>query len=208
MPIHDWTRVEAGIFHAFHHGWLTDISRALNRGLPTDCYALPERIASEPGPEMPTLRVPGKAVVVRHTSGHRVIAVVEIVSPGNKNTTHGLRTFVAKAVEFLRAGIHLLILDLLPPGPRDPQGIHQAVWEGLMDESDFTLPADACLTFAAYIGGDCPQAFVEPWSVGAELPEMPLFLTPEVYVPVPLGTTYDSAWGNLPAYWRGVLGAS
>jgi hypothetical protein len=33
MPIHDWTRVEAGIFHHFHHGWIEDLSRALNRGL-------------------------------------------------------------------------------------------------------------------------------------------------------------------------------
>ena len=30
MPIHDWTRVDAGIFHAFHHDWITEIARALN----------------------------------------------------------------------------------------------------------------------------------------------------------------------------------
>ena len=42
MPIHDWTRVDAGIFHAFHHDWITEIARALNRGLlPADYYALP-----------------------------------------------------------------------------------------------------------------------------------------------------------------------
>lgn len=30
MPMHDWTRVAAGIFHAFHHDWITesDPSRA------------------------------------------------------------------------------------------------------------------------------------------------------------------------------------
>ena len=33
MPIHDWTRVEAGIFHAFHHDWVTELARALNRGV-------------------------------------------------------------------------------------------------------------------------------------------------------------------------------
>src|SRR3954447_8617745 len=42
MPIHDWTRVDAGIFHAFHHGWIEELSRRLNRGLlPEDYYALP-----------------------------------------------------------------------------------------------------------------------------------------------------------------------
>ena len=46
MPIHDWTRVDAGIFHHFHHGWIEDLSRALNRGLlPPDHYALAEQIA-------------------------------------------------------------------------------------------------------------------------------------------------------------------
>jgi hypothetical protein len=34
---------------------------------------------------------------------------------------------------------------------------------------------------------------------------MPLFLTPEVYVPVPLEPTYQSAWDAVPTYWRGVL---
>src|SRR5947208_15045703 len=59
MPIHDWTRVDAGIFHAFHHDWITDIARALNRGLlPEDYYALPEQIAGGLGPDVITLRVP------------------------------------------------------------------------------------------------------------------------------------------------------
>ncbi len=46
MPIHDWTRVGAGVFHAFHHDWITELSRALNHGLlPLEYYALPEQIA-------------------------------------------------------------------------------------------------------------------------------------------------------------------
>jgi hypothetical protein len=243
MPIHDWTRVDAGVFHAFHHDWITDIARALNRGLlPADYYALPEQIAGGLGPDVLTLRLPGngpspapvpsggiavaevppqvryhvrseenryaakaKAVVIRHTSNHRVIAMAEIVSPGNKNNRHGLRAFVKKAVEALRAGIHLLIVDLLPPGVRDPQGIHQAIWEDLMGESDFMLPADAPLTVVAYVGGDCPEALIEPRPVGGLLPEMPLFLTPEVYVRVPLEATYQSTWEGLPAFWRHAL---
>jgi hypothetical protein len=60
MPIHDWTRVDAGIFHAFHHDWITEISRALNRGLlPAAYYALPEQLAGGLGPDVLTLRRPG-----------------------------------------------------------------------------------------------------------------------------------------------------
>src|SRR5262245_62169594 len=44
MPIHNWTRVDAGLFHAFHHNWITSLSAALNDGvLPPDYYALPEQ---------------------------------------------------------------------------------------------------------------------------------------------------------------------
>jgi hypothetical protein len=46
MPIHDWTRVDAGIFHHFHLEWIGEISRVLNRGLlPPDHYALAKQIA-------------------------------------------------------------------------------------------------------------------------------------------------------------------
>src|SRR5947209_6192782 len=57
MPMHDWTRVEAGIFHAFHHRWISAISDVLNTGLlPGDYYALPEQQAAGFGPEVLTLQ--------------------------------------------------------------------------------------------------------------------------------------------------------
>jgi len=67
------------------------------------------------------------------------------------------------------------------------------------------LPPDRRLTLAAYIGGPCPEAFVEPATVGAALPQMPLFLTPDEYILVPLEATYQSAWEAVPAFWRNVL---
>ncbi|HEV3261419.1 MAG TPA: DUF4058 domain-containing protein, partial [Gemmataceae bacterium] len=57
MPIHDWTRVEAGIFHHFHNRWLTAISDTLNAGLlPPDYYALAEQQAAGFGPDVLTLQ--------------------------------------------------------------------------------------------------------------------------------------------------------
>src|SRR5580704_690398 len=59
MPIHDWRRVEAGIFHHFHHGWIYGLSDALNRGiLPPDHYALAEQLAGGFGPDVLTLEGP------------------------------------------------------------------------------------------------------------------------------------------------------
>lgn len=244
MPIHDWTRVKAGIFHHFHHQWISSISNTLNRGLlPDGYYALAEQIAGGFGPGVLTLGAPvddtqslqsapdsnggiavatappkvryhartesdqyarkAKSVVVRHTSDHRVIAMVEIVSPGNKAARLPLRQFVEKAQDLLSAGVHLLIVDPFPWGSLDPQGIHKLVWD-YADDS-YLPPPDRPLTLAAYTGGDAPEAYVEPTAVGLQLIDMPLFLTVDTYVPVPLEATYRVAWESVPRFWRDVL---
>src|SRR5438067_7810926 len=46
MPVHDWTRVEAGIFHDFHTTWVAQVQNSLNQGvLPEGYYALIEKHA-------------------------------------------------------------------------------------------------------------------------------------------------------------------
>jgi hypothetical protein len=112
-----------------------------------------------------------------------------------------MNSFVFKADQALEAGVHLLVVDLFPPTARDPDGIHRAIWVD-RDEGDFALPADKPLTCVSYVGRPCIEVFLEPVAVGDPLLEMPLFLSPEVYVPVPLEATYRSAWDAVPAVWR------
>jgi hypothetical protein len=133
-----------------------------------------------------------------------VVAVLEIVSPGNKESRHALRAFVEKSVEFLRQGIHLLVIDLFPPTPRDPEGIHKAIWDEIRDEA-FELPADKPLTLVAYAATPVKTAYIEPVAVGDVLPEMPLFLAPELYVAVPLEATYSATWSACPAPVKALL---
>ena len=245
MPVHDWTRVNAGIFHDFHHAWIEELKRALNHGLlPQSYYALAEQYAGGFGPDVLTLQhlqapevasdevgpagsgalalaPPPKvrftattemahyvarqnSVVIRHVSGDRVVALVEVVSPGNKSSRHSLQSFIEKAANALFEGYHLLILDLNPPGPRDPQGIHGAIWDEIEDDS-YRAPADKPLTLAAYASGLVKRAYVEPVAIGDRLPDMPLFLTPEACVHVPLEATYQAAWNGVPRRWQSVL---
>lgn len=57
MPIHDWTRVSDGTFHAFHVSWVSAIQEALNAGiLPPDYYAQSEQIPGPLGPDVLTLQ--------------------------------------------------------------------------------------------------------------------------------------------------------
>jgi hypothetical protein len=144
-------------------------------------------------------RYAGKAnrIVVRHVSG-RVRAVIEIVSPGNKSSIHATRSLVEKTAALLFEGINLVVIDLLPPGPRDPQGIHALIWSEVTDHS-FALPADRPLTIVSYQTEPTKTAYVEPLHVGAALPTMPLFLEGEFYVDLPLELTYQETWNALPA---------
>jgi hypothetical protein len=240
MPIHDWTRVDAGLFHAFHQQWITNLSGALNAGvLPSDYFALPEQSIRGPIPDVLTLQLspshevsdgntgllvasaPPHArlirraeeriyvrkadrIAVRHRHG-QIVSVVEIISPGNKASRGELRSFVEKSSDLIMQGVHLMIVDLFPPSKRDSQGIHKAIWDEFQEE-DFELPADKVLTLAAYDAGPPPVAYVEPVAVGDVLPDMPLFLKPEFYVPAPLEETYKTTWDVFfPGQLKGLL---
>jgi Protein of unknown function (DUF4058) len=141
------------------------------------------------------------SIAVRHISGDRIVAIIEIVSPGNKNNANAFRAFVEKACELLEHRIHLLLIDPFPPGRRDPHGIHAAIWSQV-DDHDFPLPPERPLTLVAYACSLITQAYIETIAVGEKLPDMPLFLEPDVYVDVPLEATYQSAWDTVPPRWQ------
>jgi hypothetical protein len=250
MPIHDWTKVSAGTFHAFHTVWIGEIQGALNGGiLPSDFYALAEQATGSAIPDVLTLQATGGAgtpaappvpgsggaggialavapprvavcdtvtesmllaarrrqLVIRHQTGDRIVAVMEIVSPGNKERRPELTTFVDKAVGVLDEGYHLMVIDLIPPGPFDPKGMHGAIWERL--NGSYDPPAGKPLTLAAYVAAGAVTCFVEPASVGTPLIDLPLFLDPGHYVNVPLEPTYMAAYGQMPQRWKTVIEA-
>ncbi|HUG92415.1 MAG TPA: DUF4058 family protein [Planctomycetaceae bacterium] len=144
----------------------------------------------------------GKAnrIVIRHHLG-RIVAVIEIMSPGNKDSRSALRDFVEKSLEFLRAGIHLLVIDVFPPSPRDPFGIHKAIWDEILEE-DFEFPPGKDRLLVSYEATRETAAFIEPIAVGDELPDMPVFLTNELHVKVPLEPTYQATWNAQPEELR------
>ncbi len=60
MPVHDWTRVDAGIFHAFHTLWIVKLMGGLNAGLlPKGYYAMAEQVPGRLQTDFLTLR-PGR----------------------------------------------------------------------------------------------------------------------------------------------------
>lgn len=260
MPAHDWTRVESGIFHAFHLAWIGELQQALNAGLlPADHYALAEQITGGMGPDVLTLAIPHdeptqllngtngtngtngahhptstggiatamsppkvritaeasrdpylakqRTLVLRHTSNHRIVAIIEIVSPGNKADKNSIRAFREKILTALRLGVHVLILDLFPPSTRDPNGLHGLIWDEFTLDP-YTQPTESPLTLVAYRATPAPTAYIEPFAVGDNLNDMPLFLNPYEYIPIPLERTYQDAFAGVPAFYRNRLEAA
>jgi hypothetical protein len=142
----------------------------------------------------------GKAsrVSVKHRLG-RTVAVIEIVSPGNKDGGPAVREFVDKTVALLRAGIHVLVVDPFPPTPRDPAGLHPLVWEHTEDEEGLDFPPGHDRVLASYLAGPVPMAFDETLGAGDPILDMPLYLrADDLYVTVPLAASYDGAWAVTP----------
>lgn len=249
MPLHDWSRVEAGIFHHFHVTWVPELSKALNGGLlPHGYYALAEQHAGRTIADVLTLHAsPGslgplpaqwplppdtggvavaeapprarrrhtiepaalarrRSLAIRHVSGHRLVALVEVISAANKDRASHVLDFTAKAASALDLGVHLLLVDLFPPGPHDPSGMHGAILQKLeASDEPYDVPPDEPATLASYVAGPQVEIYVEHVGVGAALPDMPLFLRPDRYIYVPLEPTYQAAYRGMPAFWREVL---
>ncbi len=230
MPIHDWSRVNAGLFHHFHQGWCWEIGGALNRGpLPdgytalveqrsgsreSDVLAIEEKAIDELAGGGVALRVrpqtkhvrrserdyyadKASRIAIRHRLG-RVVAFIEIVSPGNKHDELALRNFCGKIVEAIRSRIHVLVVDPFPPTRRDPAGIHKAIWDHFEEDDPFELVGDQNRVLASYEADGVNTAFIETVAVGDSLPAMPLFIASGVHVSVPLEEAYDRAWDATP----------
>jgi hypothetical protein len=149
-----------------------------------------------------------RTLAIRHVSGHRLIALIEIVSPSNKDRREHVEAFTAKAESALECGVHLLVVDLFPPGPHDPRGIHDVIRRRLEPSAEsYELPPGEPQTFVAYVAGPKVEVYLEHAAVGVPLPEMPLFLRPDRYINAPLESTYQAAYRGAPAFWREVLEA-
>lgn len=244
MPIHDWTRVDAGIYHGFHLSWISHIKERLNTGgLPPGYYADAEQHADERiadvltlhagpprdpkpvpavGPNTAVLDTPpklaahrtdGKApkerlkrrhVVIRHTSGHRIVALLELVSPSNRDRRLSVQQFTAKVEEALLKEVHVVVIDLFPPNRWTPHGLPARIWRRY-DRSPVTPPASQPLSLGAFVAKPKPEAYFEFRAVGEELPPFPLFLTSKHYVNLPLADTYAAAFAGSPPYLRELL---
>ena len=235
MPIHDWTRVDAGIYHGFHVRWVAHLTEALTATLSPSYYADIEHYADEliaaplilgadiqsMAPATDVLNLPHATihrtarkskptaqkqwrVVVRHVSGHRVVAHIEIVSPRNKDRRVSAEEFIAKGRAAIDAGVHLVVLDLFPPTRSARRGLAPGIWRKY-DPAPVVAPPGQPLCLASVCASARPEGFFKFLAFGDELPAFPLFLTAALSVNLPLADTYSAAFAGSPPYLRELL---
>jgi hypothetical protein len=130
--------------------------------------------------------------LVDRTDTHRLVGVVEFVSPGNKKEVGERETYVAKCVAYLRQGIGLVIVDVVSDRRAN---LHNVLVRRLgQDGPPATLPEEP-LYVAGYgptrrAARDVIDLWPKPLAVGQPIPTVPLPLRDGPLVPLPLEATY------------------
>jgi hypothetical protein len=211
MPMHDWTRVDVGIYHDFHQGWTVNLSRALNAGiLPNGFRAMieyrPRDLYREYDPRESDAEAYARRanrIAIHAGDDDRIVSLISIVSPGNKESSRGIRRYLSQLVRYLERGAHLLVVDPLPPTSAVPIAVHRLVrkkWSGTpIGSSHFRSP----FSIASFNANDPSACVVDEFDCEQTVPDTRLILERDLSIRAPLESTYQYAWSVLPEITRG-----
>jgi hypothetical protein len=217
MPLRDHFRPPLDNFHSWeelHGQWPAVIVQQLRNLLPTGYVAGPHvHFGSEV--EIDAVWAPPRPSVAVETTlpdydeyevkiydakgGRQLVAVIELVSPANKDRPEHRNVFVAKCAAMLQKGVAVSIVDLVTVR-------HFNLYTELLTligHSDPTLGAEPPDLYAA----SCrwikrgKRTLLECWShvltLGQPLPTLPLWLSEDLSVPLNLEQSYEQACHDL-----------
>jgi hypothetical protein len=181
--------------------WPAMIVMALARQLPPRYVAGP-RVHLGASFEIDTALPDQDEYEVRVYDTHRrrrLVAVVEIVSPANKDRPEHRRVFVAKCAALLRQHVSVAIVDLVTTRQFNLYG---DLLE-LIGQTDPSLAPEPPPLYAAACRwrreGEVPrlETWAHPLAVGRPLPTLPLWLADNLAVPLELEASYEETCGIL-----------
>jgi hypothetical protein len=159
---------------------------------------LPARVWSPPAP---LLVLPAafpdtfEILVFGNEGGPRLVAAIELVSPGNKDRAAHARAFTVKCASYLAQGVALVVLDIVTSRRGN---LHNELIRLLGHPDSALMPDGADLYANAYrpvVRDSAPQ--IEAWpqalALGQPLPVVPLALDAETCLPLDLEQTYTAA---------------
>ncbi len=125
----------------------------------------------------------------------RLVGVVELISPRNKDRAESRRAFAAKCAAYLQRGIGLIMLDIVSGRQSN---LHNELAQLLDWSGIFAMPVEAVLYAVSYRPVRRQEANeIDVWPValalGGSLPTLPLSLSGYGMVPLDLEATYQDA---------------
>ncbi len=214
-------------WEGFHGAWAAAIAFHLNAGvLPGDYFAMPLlevggrvevdtaafRDASTGAgsgpwrPPPPALVAPLEGAgeesyevrVTRNFGGPQLRAAIELVSPSNKDRPAARSAFASKCANHLRRGVSVVVIDIVTERSAN---LHADLLAALGPAPGGVWEAASRLYAVSYRGVVADPARLEAWTyelvVGGELPEVPLWLEPDLCVPLRLGESYGVTCAGL-----------
>ncbi|MBX9626463.1 MAG: DUF4058 family protein [Gemmataceae bacterium] len=126
--------------------------------------------------------------------GRTLVAVVEIVSPSNKDRPDTRAQFVGKVIGLLQQGVCVSLVDLVSVRSAN---LYAELLD-LLGRADPQLAPTPPPLYAITLRGRKParrrrhrlDAWFYPMVVGEPLPTLPIWLTPDLCVMLPLETSY------------------
>ena len=134
-------------------------------------------------------------LVFSSEGGPTLVGAIELVSPGNKDRAETRRAFAAKCASYLHQGIGLLVIDVVTSRAAN---LHNELMMLMSRAIECQFPAQSDLYAVAYRplrrnNVDEIEIWPQTLALGKSLPELPLWLGPQLVVPVNLDATYTSA---------------
>jgi hypothetical protein len=136
-----------------------------------------------------------EVLIFENEGGTRLVAAIELISPGNKDRPGHRKAFAVKCASYLCRGISLIVIDIVTSRR---ENLHNEIMQVLGHGPAFALSPDTALYGVAYrpIVRDQGEQ-IEIWptalEIGKTLPVLPLALTADQCLPIDLETTYTVA---------------
>jgi hypothetical protein len=133
--------------------------------------------------------------VMEQRGTRRLVAVVELVSPGNKDRPEKRAAFAAKCAAYLQRGIGVVTVDTVTT---EHFHLHNDLAQVLRLPTQYLLPQEQFLSAVSYRPARREErneldVWPFPLTVGGPLPVVPLALKGTRAVPLDLETTYMEA---------------
>jgi hypothetical protein len=128
-------------------------------------------------------------------TGPKLVAAIELISPGNKDRSAERRAFAVKCASYLFQGIGLIIVDIVTSRRAN---LHKEILHVMEAADAEQLAAEVFLYAVAYQplrhdSQDQINVWCRPLALNQLLPTLPLSLRADLVIPLDLEATYAEA---------------